>query len=478
MANFSNGSLPFGYGNQGPTDKPWVSKSNTDLIQSTSLLDQRDIYKQLVDTQDDAEWLDFLWMAGKKEATSMPIYYNMYNDKLYNLIDLTGATVTGSGTTSVTIVFPSATASFNFILVNDLLKFPDISYAAASQGGVGRVTSKNTNTFTIVITSVNAGTLTTTNLQKLSCFSNAQAEGSDAPQQRRWLVNKLSNQTQIFRNTMRITDVQNMSKIELEFNGKPYILPYENIQSLQKHRGDISLALWLGQASTDTFQNQPFSQYNQTYATQTTRGMDSYITTYGINGQVATPGTFTLSDLSQMEAQLIAARSPFEYMIAGSNAAVATISDFLKNLPSSSATAPAGTGINSGRIVIDGREIDLEAEKFRHGGFTFNLKAFKVLSNQDVMGYTNSTVTKSAYFMPMGKVKTVGGGMADYFRYRYQPQPTPGLGSSETAEIMTGALAPTPTNQEMNLTTTWTSNIGLEVFAPNRFAKYQINPLV
>jgi hypothetical protein len=77
--------------------------------------------------------------------------------------------------------------------------------------------------------------------------------------------------------------------------------------------------------------------------------------------------------------------------------------------------------------------------------------------------------------MPMGKVKTVGGGMADYFRYRYQPQPTPGLGSSETAEIMTGALAPTPTNQEMSLTTTWTSNIGLEVFAPNRFAKYVVN---
>jgi len=40
---------------------------------------------------------------------------------------------------------------------------------------------------------------------------------------------------------------------------------------------------------------------------------------------------------------------------------------------------------------------------------------------------------------------------------------------------MTGALAPTPTNQEMSLTTTWTSNIGLEVFAPNRFAKYQVN---
>lgn len=482
MANFSTTSgVPFGYGNQGQTDKPYVSSGNSNLIlTSTSLLDQRDIYKQLVDTQDDAEWLDFLWMAGKKEATSMPIYYNMYNDKLYNLIDLTGATVTGSGTSQVTIVFPAGPSagynSFNFLLVNDLIKFPDVSYA--SSGNIGKVSSKNTTTRTVVIDAVVTGItgyLTAATGNKLSCFSNAQPEGSNAPEQRRWLVNKLQNQTQIFRNTMKITDVQNMSKIELEFNGKPYILPYENIQSLQKHRGDISLALWLGQASTDTFQGQAFTQYNQTYATQTTRGMDSYISSYGINGQVAVPGTFTLADLSAMEAQLIAARSPFEYMIAGSNAAVATISDFLKNLPSSSATAPAGTGVNSARIVVDGREIDLEAEKFRHGGFTFNLKAFKVLSNQDVMAYTGSTVTKSAYFMPMGKVKTVGGGMADYFRYRYQPQPTPGLGSSETAEIMTGALAPTPTNQEMSLTTTWTSNIGLEVFAPNRFAKYVVN---
>jgi hypothetical protein len=39
---------------------------------------------------------------------------------------------------------------------------------------------------------------------------------------------------------------------------------------------------------------------------------------------------------------------------------------------------------------------------------------------------------------------------------------------------MTGGLAPTPTNQEMNLTTTWTSNMGLEVFAPSKFAKIQV----
>ena len=122
--------LPFGYGSNGNTDKPYVSGSRADLITSTSLLDQRDIYKQLVDTQDDAEWLDFLWMAGKKEATSMPIYYNMYNDKLYNLIQpgatADGFAVSGSGTATVTITFassgttgPAAQQSYNFILKND-----------------------------------------------------------------------------------------------------------------------------------------------------------------------------------------------------------------------------------------------------------------------------------------------------------------------------------------------------------------------
>jgi hypothetical protein len=470
----ASGNFAFGYGNQGATDKPYVSNGNSSLVTSTSLLDKRDIFKQLVDTQDDAEWLDFLWLAGKKEATSMPIYYSMYNDKLYNLLDTTAGTITGTGTTSITIQFANSTAgnaSFNFVLVNDLIKF--------TNGYVGIVATK-VATRTITVTSVDANVLTAVAGDKLSAFSNAQQEGSDAPAQRRWLVNKLQNQTQIFRNTMKITDVQNMSKIELEFNGKEYILPYENIQALQKHRGDVSLALWLGQASTATFQGQASTNFptTQAYATQTTRGMDSYISYYGINGTTATAGTFTLADLTNIEAQLIAARSPMEYMIAGSNQTVAVISDFLKNLPSSGVVPAAGSvqnGIVSGRINIDGREVDLEVEKFKHGGFTFNLKAFKVLSNNDVMNYTGSTVTKSAYFMPMGKVKTVGGGMADYFRYRFQPQPTPGLGSAETAEIMTGALAPTPTNQEMALTTTWTSNIGLEVFAPNRFAKIQVN---
>ena len=480
--------MAFTYGNgvAGATNKYAAS--------AVALLDQREIYNQLIDIQDDAEWLDFMYMAGKKDATAVPFYTSFYNDNLYKLLTVSG---TPTGTTILPVITLS-TADFNFVLVGDLLKFPS--------GGVGRVQKKNTGASTIEVQSVSgtalAASLAAMNGVKLSAFSNAQEEGSIEPGTRRWSVNSLQNRVQIFRNAIKITDVQNASKIELEFNGKPYILPYEMIQGLQKHRGDISLAMWLGEVSNTLFADvdgpttstlSPYLQGTTGYGVQTTRGMDSYITNYGINDSVFTAGTFTLADLSDLEAQLTAVRAPMEYMIAGSNPAVAVISDFLKNLPSAgstittnvnTATPPAGfssqstanngfyrSGVNSGFLQVNGREIDLQAEKFMHGGYTYNLKAFKVLSNTDVINYTGGPIAKSIYFLPMGKVKTVGGGMNDYFRYKYMAQPAPGTGSVETAELMTGALAPTPTNQEQSLTVSWTSNMGLEVFAPNKFAK-------
>jgi len=475
--------MAFTYGNgvAGATNKYTAS--------AVALLDQREIYNQLIDIQDDAEWLDFMYMAGKKDATAVPFYTSFYNDNLYKLLTVVG---TPTGTTTIPLITLSA-ADYSFVLVGDLLKFPS--------GAVGRVQEKQASNV-IKVQSV-SGTAVAASLGalagvKLSAFSNAQEEGSIEPGSRRWSVNSLQNRVQIFRNAIKITDVQNASKIELEFNGKPYILPYEMIQGLQKHRGDISLAMWLGEVSNTLFADLeptvPTGSYlagAQGYGVQTTRGMDSYISNYGVNDSIPNAGVFTLSDLSDLEAQLTAVRAPMEYMIAGSNPAVAVISDFLKNLPSAGTTINTTStnnaiptdntssanngyyksGINSGVMTVNGRSIDLQAEKFMHGGYTYNLKAFKVLSNTDVINYAGGPIAKSIYFLPMGKVKTVGGGMNDYFRYKYMAQPAPGTGSVETAELMTGALAPTPTNQEQSLTVTWTSNMGLEVFAPNKFAK-------
>ena len=59
-------AFTYGYGVQGTTDKYTAS--------AVALLDQREIYNQLIDIQDDAEWLDFMYMAGKKDATAVPFY--------------------------------------------------------------------------------------------------------------------------------------------------------------------------------------------------------------------------------------------------------------------------------------------------------------------------------------------------------------------------------------------------------------------
>jgi hypothetical protein len=230
--------MAFTYGNgvAGATNKYTAS--------AVALLDQREIYNQLIDIQDDAEWLDFMYMAGKKDATAVPFYTSFYNDNLYKLLTVSG---TPTGTTTIPLITLSA-ADYNFVLVGDLLKFPS--------GAVGRVQEKQPASI-IKVQSVSgtalAASLAAMNGVKLSAFSNAQEEGSVEPGTRRWSVNSLQNRVQIFRNAIKITDVQNASKIELEFNGKPYILPYEMIQGLQKHRGDISLAMWLGEVSNTLF---------------------------------------------------------------------------------------------------------------------------------------------------------------------------------------------------------------------------------
>jgi hypothetical protein len=448
----------------GIVSKPYISAVN--------LLDQRDIYKKIIDTQQDDEWLDFMTDADKgvlftppKDAAIVPQYHSWYDDELYKIVDTTGASVSGSGTPNISVTGLSSAAQ-NLVIVGTLLYFPDNVVARVQ-------TVPAADEFTAQ--SVNGANLTLTPGMKLSAFSNAQEERSQGPTPQRWTVNGLFNYIQLFANSITITDVQNMSGVEFEIDGKQYMLPYEMIRGFQKHRGDISLAFWMGKLSNTLFSDQnPSLVGTGGYGVQTTRGMDSYITTYGITDGVANPGIISLADLSDMEGQLTAQRAPKQYMILGSQPVIATYSDFLKNLPSSGA-------VNSVRMVVNGREIDMVVDKFLHGGFEFNLKQLNVLSNTSVINYVGTgssaiDIARSAYFVPMGKTPTYKEGNVDYFRFRYMvPQSGPtGANSTtngQTVEIMLGALAPIATSSVQELRVQWNSNMGLEVFAPNKFGK-------
>src|SRR5690606_32002069 len=441
-----------------------------------AMLDKREIYRSLIDLNQDDEWVDFLKMAGKEQvfnptgqSTGAPVYHIFYDSPLYVLIDTTGATITGSDSKTITVT-GLPVGSQNVLVVGTLLKFPD--------GKVGRVQTVPTAAgFTA--TSVDGTKLTLTAGNKLSAFSNAQEEGSNGPDPMRWDMTSLANRIQIFRNSIQITDVQNMQVIELEIDGKPHILPYEMIKGQQRHRGDISLAFWMGQISETLFSDSnPALSGANGYGVQTTRGMDQYIDQYGIVDTVTTAGGVTLADITDQEAQLVAARAPREYMVVGSHGVIAAYSDFLKGLNSSGA-------LNSVRMNVNGREVDLMVERFTHGGFTFNLRMLNVLSNTSVINYAAAgtarlDIAKSAYFLPLGKVPTLKvGGMTDYFRYRYMvPQAAPNGANSktngQTTEVMTGGLAPVPTSTQQVLNVTWTSNMGLEIVKPQVFMKSKV----
>lgn len=460
----------------GNVTKPYVS--------AVALLDQREIYKGIIDQYNDDEWLDFLTDSGSqklftpsREQSPVPIYNSFQNDALYSLLDLAStATVTNGSTATITLT--GLTAAMTNTFVNGSL--------LVSPGGTVWRASNRVAATSATLTSVTgvAPTIAVTNAMKLSVFSNAQAEASSGADAMRWNVSALYNYIQLFSNSITLTDVQLMSGVEVEINGKPYMLPYEMIRGLQRHRGDISLAFWMGQLSATTFSG--YTNDTVTAGTagfQTTRGMDSYITTYGINGNLATSNTVTLSDIRTMNDSLQTNRAPMEYFAMGAQSVISQYSDFLKNLPSSSASQPSGSGINSSRIVVNGREIDLEVETFKYGGRKFMFKALNVLSNSQVINFDDGTGNKlaaatSLYLLPNGMSNVQGQGQVPYFRYRYM-KPQQGIAtasanrtvSDTTVELLTGGLAPNPTDSTKSLSVEWYSNMGLEVFNPNKFAR-------
>lgn len=430
---------------------------------------QRDIFKGLIDIQNDDDWYAFMegtnrqipFVMPSREVAVAPIYRSFYNNPLKSLIDLTGATVTGSGTTSISVTGLPA-GSQNILVVGDLVRTP-----AGQEARVQTVPSASSFT----AQSVNATVLTVAAGNKLPQVSNAQEEGSSSPTPKRWDVAELSNVIQIMRKSFQFTDMEDVTAIEFNINGKPSYVLFQQIQALKDHKADISLQMLLGNLGSTLFTDaSPTLSGVNGRGVQVTRGLDEYVTTYGVNDSVTTPGTMTLADLSDLESQLTAARAPMDYLVIGNRSAIAIYSDFLLNLP--------GTGgLTSVRLPYTGGELGLEVSVFNHGGYKYNLRAMDVFSNTSVINYvasgsTKPSVARSLYYIPMGKTPTIGGASADYMRMRYMKTQS-GITNLNGAisEIWEGGLAPVPTNGDMLGKCTFTSNVGLEIFAPQKFAK-------
>lgn len=431
------------------------------------LLDTREINKKVTDIYMEDELNDILGYGDKKMPTKQPIYYTFYDDPLIKSINTTGATVGGNNSAQITLTTLAA-ASSGYTRVNDLVMFTNNNV-----GLVYSVTSSSGQD-TVVIRSVTGGNLTCTAGDVLSLFSRAVGENASTGTNIRYGISKTSNKYQIFDATCRITDVQNASTVEVDFQGQNRWFFKDQWEKRVKMKTDINAAFFGGQMSNTTFSDanpaltDPITNADGLSgggAVQTTRGINQYIFLYGTTLVNGTLNLYQKANLDDAVANLIAVRAPKRQLIVGSTTAINTVSDYYKSLGSS--------GVTSVRMVVNGRELDMNVDKVQRGKFELNYTVMPILDHPIVFGF--SKIPKCLFYIPYDqKVKVEGGGSDDQIRVRYVPRQAI-YGDDMTNEIHYGAYSPiNPNGTGAFIGIDYRTAQGLEVLAPQHLMSQQV----
>jgi hypothetical protein len=430
------------------------------------LLDTREINKLVTDIYNEDELTDILGFGDKKMPTKEPFYSTYVDESLFK-VGIAASTAT-SGTTQVTTTF--AAAYSGYVRLNDLILCTD-----GNTGIVNQITTTS-GVDTIRFKSVSGANLTVTDGDVLSIYSMAVGENSVSPANIRYGVTRYYNKYQIFRETSKITDVQNASTVEVTFPGQNKWLFKDHWEKTVKLKGNINAAFWAGNMSVTSFGDtnpilvDPVT-FNQGYnlggggPIQTTRGVNQYIKLYGTSLVNGTLGTYQKANLDDALDNLTSVRAPKDYLVVGSSKSLRATDTYFKALGSS--------GVNSVRLVVSGKEMDLTVNQVTYGGYTLNFKLMPILDHPTLFAYTD--IAKSLYFLPYNnKVKVEGGGSDDQIRVRYVPKQSV-YGNDMINEIHGGALSPVnPNGQQMSINCDWATAQGLEVLGAQHLMSQKV----
>lgn len=438
------------------------------FVSAIDFLDQREIDPQLYDQSRDRAFTDIMKLVNRRKPTSMHNYHNFVNNDAYETAEISAVTSTGLAQIQFTI-----NTATTFPRRGDLVKTSNVNNVA-KQGIVYATPTYGSGTCTLVVRSLggNSSPLYAEIGDVVTFSSNAFAEKSDAPTNRRYGVTKYYNQTQIFREVDEISDVQKVARIEVEVNGEYSILPYQHIQKVIKLNGDISVQMIAGVQSTTSFgDTNPFLADSVSgLPIQTTGGLDWYVTTYGISDAAAVLGTFGFTELNQIVDNWIANKAPNDQMGFMTSKVKGYLDRFFKNLGSS--------GVTSVRMVIDGKTMDFDVDHISYRGFEMDFIHLPILDHPQLFSERlTPDIAGSIYWVPKDQVETVDGGRAPRMQIRYTPSPFMGAnGSSDGVmkEWRTGALAEVPTSSVAQLHTDWYTEQGLECIAVKHFQKFRV----
>jgi hypothetical protein len=416
------------------------------------MIEQRDIASTLLDVANDTGFLKTMRLFGRTKKAKAWEYHQFVNTDMFPTI--TVGTTSGSGTATVTTAL---TAGNGFLRKGDLVKFPNDKvgyvYSVSTTSGID----------TVVIKSGNGDNLTLVSGNALVYNGDAVGEGSTKVDNRNYDVTKQSNLIQIFRETHVVTDVEKITPIEFEYKGQAYYSAYQHAVKIKNLMASVDIAMIGGTKSVTKFGDaSPALVDSDGKPIQLTGGLDEYVSTSGINDSLATTGVLVTADLGDFAAQLNAAKAPLNYMGYTADATKIVFDNYFKALGSG--------GINSGRISLDGKDIDLTVDSYRYGTRTYELIPLSILDHPKLL---TASIKGSIYWIPKDKVPTVDDGVQPRIQIRYKDPQVKG-GDGMIGEWHTGALAPVPQGDELVWGAHWVTYQGLECLGVNHFAKQKV----
>lgn len=431
---------------------------NKQYVSSVDFMDQRELLHQALDiTNEEYSFLDVMELTNRMAVTGEPTYHHSVNEELYEL----GVVSAVSGTTQLSLTLTSATAGS--CKVGDIAMFSD--------GKQGRVKAKSAAASPVLtIDSIDGTTLASSVSvgDNVSFFTSAYGEGSDAADPERWNLRWYQNQVQIYKAKFRITDIQKVSKIEVNYGGQPYFFFKGQHDVLKKFRANIGFSMLLSQASAANFGATSATITDAAgNAVQTTKGMNQYIEDYGID-ETLDSTTIALSDIMSLNRTLALARCPSDYE-AYMGVEFSMIWDNYFNSLGNGATLSSAA-----RYQIN-QNLDIGVTSVKIYSRTFHKIYMPQLDHKNVTHYTGAPdYFQSAFLVPMGKIKVDNSGESlDRVRVRYMDGDGTDL---RYREVLTGGLAPTPTTDDGNLAIAYSSTMGLEVLGAQHFAKWRPAP--
>lgn len=434
---------------QGQMDYQYVS--------SIDFMKQREILKNVLDIWDDeATIVDIMEMTDRYVVSADKEFHFFVNERLHS-----------AGELAVLEAAPAAGAASTITLTAGSVK-PRVNDIMMTAGGyrsfVSAVSGNDVTVKPVNSASIAHEALAATD--KVTFFSNAYAEGTSVNPGYIYGTNRYTNNIQIIKGDYSVTDLEAKTKVEVEFEGKPYYFIKGVNDAFTRFKMDIAYTILLGEKSASLTDADGKTVY-------TTQGLEKAIRGNGVVLPLDTSSFDNFrSTFKAFNRGLDQARGPKEYWQWVGADIDNYIDDWLGQLTE---TVNGGLVYNSfGKGNAKEKSIDLGFNSYRIYGRTHHKKRIDALDNPELTAAAGFPYPDMLFMIPTGKVKcNHTKEMKERFRIRYIESPAdPRImqeGPTKYHEILTGGLAPRPTNKEMRLDVSYTTWQGPEFMGLEHF---------